>query len=180
MEDGSITLAGIWNKVYGQETGGINEGCKATGEINEGCKATGGIMTRETIAAYNHKIPEIWNGPHGPGEEPVGQLPAADGGIVLVWSYKPSDIMTAMIKAIGPIPPPPEILIGGHFEEFRQFDLSKPLSDAGPPVVVYDPSQDETNKTIASEYASQIEAWNKRAEVIYQMGMQLFANAPKS
>jgi hypothetical protein len=119
------------------------------------------------------KLPEIWNGPHR--DQPVGELPAADGGVVLVWSYEPSDILGAMIKAVGPIPPPPEILIGGHFEVFRQFDLAKPISDAGPPVVVYDPSQDEVNKAIASEYASQVEAWNTRAKLIYEAGMQLFA-----
>jgi len=134
-------------------------------------KTASGRRTGGTVA----KEPEIWNGPHQ--GQPVGELPAFDGGIVLVWSYGPADILSAMIRAVGPIPEPPALLVNGQFMVVRQFDASKPLSDAGPPQVVYDPSQDEANKAIAAMYAAEVEAWNKRAELIYQAGLALFAKA---
>jgi hypothetical protein len=120
--------------------------------------------------------PIIYNGPHV--GDPVGQLPAPDGGIVLVWSYEPADVVSAMMRAIGPVPEPPPLVEGGHVEVYYSHSEENPF-DLSCPQLIYNQAGDQVNETLAKLYESKVVAWNARAAIIHNAVQTMFAGRMK-
>jgi len=102
----------------------------------------------------------IINGPHT--GEPIGRLTDPDGNTVLVWSDSGPDLVAAMIAAIGPIPQPPQLGLGGSLQ-VASFD-----AHGFPASYIYNPAGDEVNTALAAMYASKVSAWNARAATIQE------------
>ncbi len=118
-------------------------------------------------------LPIVINGPHVGNS--VGFLQGANGQLVSIWSYSPADLLEAMTEAIGPVPYPPSLGLGGSVKTIYPAD---PLSK-DPPQVIYDPSGDEVNKDLVALFQAQVSAWNARADVIQKAITVFLSNKPK-
>jgi hypothetical protein len=118
--------------------------------------------------------PDIWNGPHH--GEGVGTFPSSTGGQVVIWSWSPGDVMKAAMEAIGPVPDPPSMGLGGEVVVVGgRIDWQG--NEMDPPQVIYNPAGDVINQSKAAEFAAQITAWNTRATMIQTLALQLMQGA---
>src|SRR5216683_220888 len=105
-------------------------------------------------------LPVIISGTHV--GEPIGHLDGPNGQIISVWSTNPVDLIDAMTQAIGPVPYPPSLGLGGQVEEIYPTD---PFSK-DPPQIMYNPAGDVINQQLMEGFKAQISAWNTRAQMI--------------
>lgn len=106
----------------------------------------------------------IWNGTDE--GEPVFSLRAQDGRLIDV--YKLADVPAALIEAIGPCPSPPSVESGCQMVVSGQIELC-PQTDyfAGVYAPLYEYRQlADTAEATACLYSSQVEAYNRRAQVV--------------
>jgi hypothetical protein len=114
------------------------------------------VIYKSATSAGRKSIIEIINGVHG---ESVGYLTGLNGQLVPIYGNSKADWLDALIRAVGPIPQPPDFGLGGQ--------LIPVTNDKGFLTgYTYDPSGDELNTAKASAYASVVAAWSKRAELI--------------
>ena len=116
--------------------------------------------------------PIIINGSHvGFG---LGTIPGPDGTLVVIWSDSHADVLAAMLHAIGPIPQPPAMGLGGEVVVVYPAHPESPMY-SGTPQLLYNPAGDVQNQTAAAEYAALVSAWNARAAVVQAAVLALFA-----
>jgi len=123
--------------------------------------------------ANEPQMPVIISGTHT--GEPIGELEGPDGQIISVWSTNPVDLAYAMTQAIGPIPSPPSLGLGGQVDQIYPTD---PFSST-PPQIIYDPAGDVINQQLMEGFKAQVSAWNTRAQAI-QAAIQTIIQSQKA
>jgi hypothetical protein len=110
--------------------------------------------------ANETRLPEIVSGIHT--GEPISHLDGPDGQIISVWSTSPVDLLDAMTQAIGPVPHPPSLGLGGEVEKIYPIN---PFSN-DPAQIIYNPAGDVINQQLMEGFKAQVSAWNARAQAI--------------
>ena len=117
--------------------------------------------------------PIIHNGDHT--DEPLGRLTGLDGRIILIWSKEPTELLSAMIEAIGPLPDPVSYGVGGYMEETGAATVGpwgKVVS-----TYTYNPAGDVINQAKATEFAALVTAYNARVQAIQAVVLVIASKA---
>ena len=110
-----------------------------------------------------------------PKGEPIGRLHDLDGNTILIRSDNPVDLMDAALAAIGPLPKPPDLGLGGVLEISGSTDEKF----FRVPQYTYNPAGDVINQQLVAGYTAKVQAWNQRATAIQAM-VQSILDAKKS